>query len=92
MSGRDEDAEIGGRTRDLLRALSDFADMVAVDAPISMLSRQLAVLEQIAHDVDALAETKLFENDVFGVIGDASKLMRLYEVLQHRQAQKSASE
>jgi len=87
-----DDTNLGKRTRDLLRALSEFADMVAVDAPTPVLARQIDELEQIFFEVDALAGTGLYNNDIWAVLGDAGKLMRLYEVLQHRQAQKTTSE
>jgi hypothetical protein len=86
-----DDAEIGRRARDLLRSLSAFADMVAIDAPTPVLARQMDELEKIFSEVDALAGTNLCENDIWSVVGDMGKLMRLYEVLQHRQAQKAAS-
>jgi len=66
--------------------------MVAIDAPTPLLARQMDELEKIFAEVDALAGTSLYENDVWSVLGDMGKLMRLYEVLQHRQAQKAASE
>jgi hypothetical protein len=87
-----DDAEIGRRARDLLRSFSEFADLVAIDAPTPLLARQMDELEKIFAEVDALAGTSLYENDVWSVLGDMGKLMRLYEVLQHRQAQKAASE
>jgi hypothetical protein len=87
-----DDEKIGARTRDLLRAFSDFADMVAVEAPTPVLVRQLDEVEKVFRDVDQLAGTQLYDSSVWGIVGDPVKLMRLYEVLQHRQAQKSPSE
>jgi len=87
-----DDAKIGARTRDLLRAFSDFSSMLAVDAPTPVLARQLDELEKIAEEIDTLSGSGLFESDVFGALGDTGKLMRIWELLQYRQAQKSASE
>jgi hypothetical protein len=39
-----------------------------------------------------MAGTGLFDSDVFAVLGDTGKLMRLYELLQYRQAQNPTSE
>lgn len=88
---RDEDAKVGGRTRDLLRAFTSFMDMLAVDAPTPVLARQMDELEAIAKEIDALAGTSLFESDVFTRLGDSGKLMRLYELFQYRQARDSES-
>lgn len=87
-----DDEKIGSRTRDLLRAVSDFADMVAVDAPTPVLSKQLGELEGIFREVDQLAGTQLYDNSIWKVVGDPLKLMRLYELLQHRQAQEPTAE
>lgn len=80
-------ARIGERTRDLLQALSNFADMLAIDAPTPVLARQLDELEKVARDIDAMSKSGIFERDVFSMLGDPTRLMRLYELLQHRQAQ-----
>lgn len=80
------DEKIGERTRALLRALSEFADMVAIDAPIPVLSRQLDQMEVLFIEIDKLAGTGLHENAIWSIVGDPMRLMRLYEVLQHRQA------
>lgn len=90
--GGSDNEKIGERTRDLLRAFSNFADMLAVDAPTPVLARQMEELEKIARDVDSIAGSGLFESDVFGLLGDGVKLMRLYELLQYRQAQRPSSE
>lgn len=92
MSNESNDEKIGARTRDLLRAFSDFSDMLAVDAPTPVLARQLDELEKIAAEVDAMAGTGLFDSNVFATLGDTGKLMRLYELLQYRQAQNPTSE
>lgn len=89
MSQEQDNEKIGARTRDLLRALSDFTDMLALEVPTPVLARQLDEMEVIAKEVDALAGSSLFDNDIFGTLGDTTKLMRLYELLQYRQAQKS---
>jgi len=89
------DEKIGARTRDLLRSFSDFADMLAVDAPTSVLARQLDELEEIAGDIDVLAQSsegKRLADFWSGLIADPGKLMRLYELFQHRQAQDPGSE
>lgn len=86
-----DDEKIGARTRDLLRAFSDFADMLAIDAPTPVLSRQLDELEKIAEEIDTMAGTKIFESNVFATLGDMGKLMRLYEVLQSRPARPPTS-
>ena len=84
--------KIGERTRDLLQALSNFADMLAIDAPTPVLARQLDEMERVARDIDTMAESGVFEKDVFSMLGDPTRLMRLYELLQHRQAQTPDSE
>ena len=89
MSQEQDNEKIGARTRDLLRALSDFTDMLALEVPTPVLARQLDEMEVIAKEVDTLAASGLFDNDIFGTLGDTTKLMRLYELLQYRQAQKS---
>jgi len=92
VSQEQDNEKIGARTRDLLRALLDFADMLSVDAPTPVLVRQVEEMEAITKEIDALTGSGLFDSDVFGTLSDASKLMRLYELLQHRQAQKPPTE
>lgn len=87
-----DDEKIGARTRDLLRAFSDFTNMLLINAPTPVLARQLDELEKIAAEIDSMARSGLFDSDVFSTLGDAGKLMRIYELLQYRQAQKPASE
>lgn len=84
--------KIGERTRELLRAVSDFSYMLSVEAPTPVLAKQLDELEKVAAEIDTLAGSGLFDSDVFGTLSDPIKLMRLYELMQHRQAQKPASE
>jgi hypothetical protein len=81
--------KLGERTRVLMRAISSFADMVAVGAPTPMLARQLDELEAIFIEIDQLAGTNMYENLDFG---DMGQLMKLYELFQFRQAQKPGSE
>jgi hypothetical protein len=92
VSQASSDEKIGERTRDLLRALSEFADMVAISAPVSVLSRQVDEMEKIFSEIDQLAGSRLRDNEIWSIVGDPAQLMRLYEVLQHRQAQKRVSE
>lgn len=85
-------AKIGERTRDLLQALSSFADMLAIDAPTPVLVRQLAEMEKITREIYQTAGVS-FAGDIFGgIVDDPVKLMRLYELVQHRQAQAPYSE
>jgi hypothetical protein len=88
----DEDAKLGARARDLLRSLSMFADMLAVSAPTSVLARQAAEMEQIAREVDAMAGSGLFDGNAWSVITDMANLMRVYELIQQRQADSADSE
>lgn len=89
MSDAATNEKLGARTRDLLRAVSGFADMVAIGAPTPTLARQLDELEKIFIEVDRLAGTNMYESLDFG---DPTQLMRLYELFQFRQAQKPGSE
>jgi hypothetical protein len=74
-----------------MRSLSGFMSMLAVDAPMPVLTKQLEEVERIAREVDALVGTSLFE-DGGAVLSDPGKLMRLYTLFQGRQASGSDSE
>lgn len=88
LDGADaENMVLGERTRELLRAFSDFVDMLSVDAPTPVLARQMDELERLAREIDQLAGAGLQENGAWAVIGNMGKLMRIAEVMQYRDRQ-----
>lgn len=80
------DAELGRLTRDLILSASGFRDMLAVDAPTPVLSRQVDEMVALLQKIGLLAESDLLGEgtNFWSLLGDNT--MKLYSLLQHRQA------
>jgi fructoselysine-6-P-deglycase FrlB-like protein len=82
-----KDAEVGKLTRELLAALSEFADMLAIDAPEGMLANQLQELERVARQIDAMTESGIFAEDRIAAVTSGENLLKLWTLLEKKRAE-----